>query len=58
MDPLTTSRRDAAIREALRLYPTVSPVLAGWVFDHVEAIGEEEMSKRIIAGYYEKNNDE
>ena len=51
MDPLTKSRRDAAVTEALRLYPSVSPILAGWVYDHVEAIGEEEMKKRIRAGY-------
>ena len=54
-DPLVTSKRDAAIREARRLYPTMSPVLAGWVWDYVESIGHEEMERRIRQGYYEKS---
>ncbi len=54
-DPLVTSKRDAAIREARRLYPTMSPVLAGWVWDYVESVGEPEMEKRVREGYYEKS---
>ena len=54
-DPLVTSKRDAAIREARRLYPTMSPVLAAWVWDSVESVGEAEMKKRIREGYYEKS---
>ena len=53
-DPLVKSRREAAIREALRLYPEINPTLAGWVFDYVESVGEEEMQNRIRTGWYDK----
>ena len=53
MDPLTQAKRDAAVREARRLYPEVNPVLAGWVFDYIESIGEEEFERRIKEGYYD-----
>ena len=54
MDPLQKSKREAAIREANRLYPEVNPVLAGWVFDYIESIGEKEFERRIREGYYER----
>jgi len=54
-DPLVTAKRDAAVREARRLYPDISPVLAGWVWDYVQSVGEEAMEKRIREGYYEKS---
>ena len=53
MDPLKMSQRKVAIREAARLYPDVDPVLAGWVFDYIQQIGEEEFERRIKNGYYE-----
>ena len=40
-DPLVKSRREAAIREALRLHPEINPTLAGWVFDYVKASGRK-----------------
>ena len=51
-DPLVKSRREAAIREARRLYPEINPTLAGWVFDYCETVGEEEMQNRIKTGWY------
>ena len=54
MDPLQKSKREVAIREANRLYPEVNPVLAGWVFDYIESIGEKEFERRIREGYYER----
>jgi hypothetical protein len=53
MDPLTKSEREKAILEARRLYPEMSPVLAGWVFDFVNEMGEEECLRRIKEGFYE-----
>ena len=47
------SKRDAAIREALLRYPTMSPVLAGWVFDYIESIGEKEFIDRVNNGDFE-----
>ena len=57
MDPLTEAKRKTAIREAQRLYPDVHPVLAGWVFDYIESIGEEEFERRVKAGYYEQTKE-
>ena len=54
-DPLVAAKRDAAIHEARRLYPDISPVLAGWVWDYVQSVGEEEMERRIREGWYEKS---
>ena len=54
MDPLQKSKREVAIREANRLYPEINPVLAGWVFDYIESIGEKEFERRIKEGYYER----
>jgi hypothetical protein len=53
MDPLTLSKREQSILEARRLYPEMSPVLAGWVFDFVNEMGEEECLRRIKEGFYE-----
>ena len=53
MDALYESERLTAIKEAKRLYPDMSPVLAGWVFDYVRSIGEEEFERRIKNGYYD-----
>ena len=47
-------KREVAIREALRIFPNVSPVMAGWVWDYVQSIGEEEMERRIESKYYEQ----
>ena len=47
-------KKEVAIREALRLFPNVSPVMAGWVYDYVESIGEAEMERRIESKYYEQ----
>ena len=53
MEPLIQSKREQAILEALRLYPEISPVLAGWVLDYVHEIGEDEMLRRAKEGFYE-----
>ena len=47
-------KKEVAIREALRIFPNVSPVMAGWVYDYVESIGEAEMERRIESKYYEQ----
>ena len=52
MDGLYESERQTAIKEAKRLYPDVSPVMAGWVFDYIRSIGQEEFDRRIKDGYY------
>tara|TARA_B110000046_G_scaffold22725_1_gene21427 strand:+ start:274 stop:396 length:123 start_codon:yes stop_codon:yes gene_type:complete len=31
----------------------MSPVLAGWVWDYVQEVGEEEFLRRTKAGFYE-----
>lgn len=56
MDPLQESKRDTAIMQARRLYPNISPVMAGWVYDYVESVGEEEMEKRIREGCFENKS--
>ena len=53
MDQLTQSKRSHAIFEARRLFPDMSPVLAGWVWDYVQEVGEEEFLRRTKAGFYE-----
>ena len=53
MDGLYESERQIAIKEAKRLYPDISPVMAGWVFDYVKSVGEEEFDRRIKDGYYD-----
>ena len=57
MDQLTQSKRSHAILEALRLYPEISPVLAGWVFDYVHQVGEEEILSRGKEGFYESKQE-
>ena len=57
MEPLIQSKREQAILEALRLYPEISPVLAGWVFDYVHQVGEEEILSRGTEGYYEQKQE-
>ena len=57
MDPLIHSKREQAILEARRLYPEISPVLAGWVFDYVHQVGEEEILSRGTEGYYEQKQE-
>ena len=57
MDPLTQSKRSHAILEARRLYPEMSSVLAGWVFDYVHQVGEEEILNRGEEGYYEQKQE-
>ena len=53
MDGLYESERQIAIKEAMRLYPDISPMMAGWVFDYVKSVGEEEFDRRIKDGYYD-----
>ena len=53
MDGLYESERQTAIKEARRLYPDFSPVLAGWVFDYIRTIGQEEFDRRIKEGHYD-----
>ena len=53
MDGLYESERQIAIKEAKRLYPDTSPVLAGWVFDYIRTIGQEEFDRRIKSGHYD-----
>ena len=57
MDQLTQSKRSHAIFEARRLYPDMSPVLAGWVWDYVQEVGEEEFLRRTKAGFYESKQE-
>ena len=54
MDPLQQAKRDGAIREAKMLYPEINPVLAGWIFDYIELIGQEEFEKRVREGFYDQ----
>ena len=54
MDPLKQAKRELAIREAARLYPDINPVLAGWVFDYIQSIGEEEFERRLKIGFYDE----
>ena len=54
MDPLQQAKRELAIREAGRLYPEINPVLAGWVFDYIESIGQEEFERRLKIGFYDQ----
>ena len=51
-------KRDLALREAKRLYPEINSVLAEWVYDYVQAIGEEEMTKRVEEGFYDAKPEE
>ena len=53
MDGLYESERQIAIKEAKRLYPDISPLMAGWVFDYVKSVGEEEFDRRIKDGFYD-----
>ena len=53
MDGLYESERQIAIKEAMRLYPDISPMMAGWVFDYVKSVGEEEFDRRIKDGFYD-----
>tara|TARA_Y100000385_G_C12554816_1_gene409525 strand:+ start:173 stop:361 length:189 start_codon:yes stop_codon:yes gene_type:complete len=57
MDPISESKRTAAISEARRLYPQMSPVLAGWVYDYIENMGEEEFLRRAKEGFYETKSE-
>ena len=54
VDLIQQAKREAAVKEAQRLYPDVHPVLAGWVFDYIESIGEDEFEKRVRDGFYEQ----
>ena len=54
MDPVTEARREAAVREAQRLYPNISPVLAGMVFDYIEEEGEANVLEKARAGFYDR----
>jgi len=56
-DLILQARREAAVKEAQRIYPNVHPVLASWVFDYIESIGEQEFERRVREGFYEQTKE-
>ena len=57
--PLEAAEKAAALKAAARDFPDVNPVWREWCYDHLtRVVGQEEMSRRINSGYYEKKMEE
>lgn len=52
--PLEAAEKAAALKAAARDFQDVNPVWREWCYDHLVTVGQEEMSRRIESGYYEK----
>lgn len=54
--PLEQAQKDLALRQAARDFPDVPLMWREWVYDYVtKQVGEEEFSRRVERGDYEKN---
>ena len=53
--PAEQAEKDLALAQMKLLNPHVSAVMREWVYDYVtKEVGNEEMSRRIASGYYDK----